>query len=64
MKHTFIVGIAGGSASGKSTFTRRLKERFKKDAVILHHDNYYRDQTWMNPEERKKTNAHPICGTD
>ena len=60
MKHTLIIGIAGGSASGKSTFTQRLKKRFGKDVVILHHDNYYRDQTEMDSEERKKINYdHP-----
>ena len=60
MKHTLIIGIAGGSASGKSTFTRKLQKRFGKDVVVLHHDNYYRDQTEMDPEERKKINYdHP-----
>ena len=60
MKNTFIIGIAGGTASGKSTFTRRLKERFKKSVVVLHHDDYYRDQTEIAPEERKKINYdHP-----
>ena len=60
MKNTFIIGIAGGTASGKSTFTRRLKERFKRSAVVLHHDDYYRDQTEIDPEERKKINYdHP-----
>lgn len=60
MKHTIIIGIAGGTASGKSTFTRRLKERFKKNVVILHHDDYYRDQAEIDPEERRKINYdHP-----
>ena len=60
MKKTIIIGIAGGTASGKSTFTRRLKERFGSEIVLLHHDDYYHDQSHLDPEERKKTNYdHP-----
>lgn len=40
-----IIGIAGGTGSGKSTFTRKLKKEFKDDVAVLYHDNYYRDQS-------------------
>ena len=39
-----IIGIAGGSGSGKSTFTNRLKDRFGDQVAVLYHDNYYRAQ--------------------
>ena len=38
---TIIIGIAGGTGSGKSTFTRKLKKEFKDDVAVLYHDNYY-----------------------
>ena len=57
---TIIIGIAGGTGSGKSTFTRKLKKEFKDDVAVLYHDNYYRDQSDIPLEERRKTNYdHP-----
>ena len=41
---SIIIGIAGGSGSGKSTFTNRLKKHFGDDVVVIYHDNYYRRQ--------------------
>ena len=35
-----IIGIAGGSGSGKSTFTNRLRQYFGDDVVVIYHDNY------------------------
>ena len=37
---SLIIGIAGGSGSGKSTFTNRIKKRFGDDVVVLYHDNF------------------------
>lgn len=55
-----IIGIAGGTGSGKSTFTNRLKEQFKNDVAVIYHDNYYRRQDEVPFEERKKMNYdHP-----
>lgn len=57
---TIVIGIAGGTGSGKSTFTNRLKEEFKDEVAVIYHDNYYRDQSHITFEERKKTNYdHP-----
>lgn len=57
---SIIIGIAGGTGSGKSTFTNRLKEEFQNEVTVLYHDNYYRDQSHISFEERKKTNYdHP-----
>lgn len=55
-----IIGIAGGTGSGKSTFTNRLRDEFKDNVAVIYHDNYYRDQSDIPLEERKKTNYdHP-----
>lgn len=57
---SIIIGIAGGTGSGKSTFTNRLKEEFKEEVAVIYHDNYYRDQSDISFEDRKKTNYdHP-----
>lgn len=55
-----IIGIAGGTGSGKSTFTKRLKEEFGDDVAVIYHDNYYRRQDDISFEDRKKVNYdHP-----
>lgn len=58
-----IIAIAGGSGSGKSLFTKTIKEeitRSGKDLVVICEDHYYRDQSHMATEERIKTNYdHP-----
>ncbi len=55
-----IIGIAGGTGSGKSTFTRRLKEEFKENVAVIYHDNYYRRQDEIPFEDRIKANYdHP-----
>lgn len=55
-----VIGIAGGTGSGKSTFTNRLRDRFPDDVAVLYHDNYYRRQDNIPFEERKKVNYdHP-----
>lgn len=55
-----VIGIAGGTGSGKSTFTNRLKVAFAEDVAVLYHDNYYRRHDDIPFEERKKLNYdHP-----
>ncbi|WP_143319005.1 uridine kinase [Clostridium sp. HBUAS56010] len=55
-----LIGIAGGTGSGKSTFTNRLKEAFCDDIAVIYHDNYYKKQDGIPFEERKKMNYdHP-----
>ena len=55
-----MIGIAGGTGSGKSTFTDRLKARFGDDVTVIYHDNYYRRRDDMTYEERTKVNYdHP-----
>lgn len=57
---SIIIGIAGGSGSGKSTFTNRVKEYFGDNVVVIYHDNYYRRQDGVPFEKRVKVNYdHP-----
>ena len=51
-----VIGIAGGTGSGKSTFTNRLKEQFGDKIAVIYYDNYYRAQDDVPFEERKKVN--------
>lgn len=56
----YIIGVAGGSGSGKSTFTNRIKEKFGESVAVLYHDNYYKRQDNVPFEERVKVNYdHP-----
>ncbi|MCF0165822.1 MAG: uridine kinase [Bacteroidales bacterium] len=56
-----IIGIAGGSGSGKSTVVRRITDSFRaSDVVVIPQDSYYRDQSSVSVEDRKKLNLdHP-----
>lgn len=59
-----LIGIAGGSASGKSSIAQRLKGEFSltNSVVIIRQDDYYKDQTHLSMEERVKTNYdHPFA---
>ena len=57
----FVIGVAGGSGSGKSTVTREVLASIGPDmAAVVMQDDYYLDQTHMTPEDRRKTNYdHP-----
>lgn len=51
-----IIGIAGGSGSGKTTITERLVEAFGNQVAVIRHDDYYKAQTEKPMEERVKQN--------
>lgn len=56
----FIIGIAGGTGSGKTTIAKKLYQAFQKDAVILSHDYYYKPHDELTFEQRCKLNYdHP-----
>ena len=60
MSDVIVIGIAGGTGSGKSTITRKLIQRFGSDVSVIHHDNYYKAHHNMPYEERCKLNYdHP-----
>lgn len=50
-KAPFVIGITGGSGSGKTTFAKRLCARLAPDAVALSHDDYYKHLPDMTCEE-------------
>jgi uridine kinase len=57
----FVIGIAGGSGSGKSTVTRQVLASIGSDmASVVFQDDYYCDQTELSAQERCQTNYdHP-----
>lgn len=55
-----IIGIAGGTGSGKSTFTNRIKNEFGDKVSVIYYDNYYKRHDDIPFEERKLINYdHP-----
>lgn len=60
-KNTMVVGIGGGTGSGKTTLADLIRKRMGMDGIaFLAHDAYYRDQKHLTPEERAKVNYdHP-----
>ncbi len=55
-----IVGIAGGTASGKTTIVRKIKETFGDDIVVINHDSYYKAHDDLSYEDRSRLNYdHP-----
>ena len=56
-----VLGIAGGTGSGKTTVARALVASIGKEHVAyLEHDNYYKDLSHLNLEERAQVNFdHP-----
>ncbi len=60
-RRPLIIGVAGGSGSGKTTVVRRIIERIGDDNILLiQHDSYYRDLSHLTIEERSLQNFdHP-----
>lgn len=57
---TLIIGIAGGTGSGKTTLTHKLLERFGENVSVVYHDNYYKRLDDMTYEQRCTVNYdHP-----
>ena len=55
-----VIGIAGGTGSGKTTLTRHLKDHFGPDVTVIGHDSYYKRQEGKTYEERALQNYdHP-----
>ena len=56
MEKILVIGIAGGTGSGKTTLMKRLVEQFGDVVSVLSHDNYYRRLDHLAFEERCKVN--------
>ena len=62
-KKTLIIGITGGTGSGKSTVCKSIKENIPEENIaIIEQDAYYKDQSHLSFEDRLKTNYdHPLA---
>ncbi len=63
MGEALLIGIAGGTGSGKSTVAKEIYRSIKdRNVVIIEQDSYYKDQSNLSFEERVKTNYdHPFA---
>ncbi len=61
MSGSFVIGVAGGSGSGKSTVTEHIVSAIGSEQVaIIIQDNYYKDLAHLTPDQRRKVNFdHP-----
>lgn len=60
MNDIIVIGIAGGTGSGKTTITRKIMQHFGGDVSVVYHDNYYKAHHNMSYAERTKLNYdHP-----
>lgn len=61
MKRPILIGITGGTGSGKSTVAKAIYNNFNKDDItMIMQDAYYKDQSNLSMSEREKTNYdHP-----
>lgn len=63
MTKPVVIGIAGGSCSGKTTVTQKIYDVFRNHSVVvIEQDYYYKDQSHMTFDERLNTNYdHPLA---
>ncbi len=63
MKNPILIGISGGTGSGKSTVTKEIfKSITDKNVAVIEQDSYYKDQSDLSLKERIKTNYdHPFA---
>lgn len=61
MKRPILIGITGGTGSGKTTIANEIFSKFDKSCItMIEQDSYYKDQSHLSKEERTKTNYdHP-----
>lgn len=57
--NTILIGIAGGTGSGKTTLTEHLASHFGTNISVVHHDNYYKRQDLPFEERCKQNYDHP-----
>ena len=56
MSDVIVIGVAGGTGSGKTTLVKALINRFGDNISVLSHDNYYKRHDEMSYEERTHLN--------
>jgi len=64
-RNIYIVGIGGGTGSGKTTLAVGLQERLgPEETVLIPHDAYYRDRSYLSPGEREGLNFDELAAYD
>ena len=59
-QNCMMIGIAGGTGSGKTTITQNIKQHFDRNVTVIYHDNYYKAHHDLSYEERARLNYdHP-----
>lgn len=64
MNKPILIGIAGGTASGKTSIAQKIRDLFSntRSVIILRMDDYYKDRSELSMEERAKINYdHPLA---
>ena len=56
MEHIMVIGIAGGTGSGKTTLMKNLTQRLGNEVTVMSHDNYYKRLDHLSFEERCAVN--------
>lgn len=57
-----VIGLAGGTGSGKTTVARKLQDTFPEQLQLIPQDAYYRDQAHLELDKRRSTNYdHPLA---
>jgi len=55
-----LIGIAGGTGSGKTTMAQKIQDAFPEQSVLICQDSYYKDLSHLTMEEKAKMNFdHP-----
>ena len=58
--NTVIIGIAGGTGSGKTTLANEIRTHFGGNIPVISHDNYYRAQDELSAEELRRSSWYDI----
>ena len=64
MAETLVIGIAGGTGSGKTTLMNNIVARFGGAVTVLSHDNYYKRRDELTLEQRQKINYDEPAALD
>ena len=60
MKRSIVIGIAGGTGSGKTTITKKIMQQFGDQVSVIYHDDYYKAHDELSLAERETLNYdHP-----
>jgi uridine kinase len=59
-----VIGIAGGTGSGKTTLAKRLRSELGQEVAMLEHDWYYLDRSGLSPSEREAVNYDEPAALD